>query len=43
MTYELLANPAEAILYLQLSLGAAGEYRDAGAKMGRLQEAILAG
>lgn len=43
VTYELLANPAEAILYLQLSLGAAGEYRDAGAKIGRLQEAILAG
>lgn len=39
--YELLANPAEAILYYQLSLGSSGEYRDAGGKISDLQAAML--
>ncbi len=42
-TYELLANRAEAILFYQLSLGTAGDYRDANEKISFLQAAILTG
>lgn len=40
-TYEQLNNPAEAILYYQLSLGSRGSFRDATQRIAALQDALL--
>jgi tetratricopeptide (TPR) repeat protein len=39
-TYEMIANPGEAILFYQLSLGTAGSFRDAAERILAQQEAL---